>query len=1374
MFYISAGGNQIYKPLDDLLVLFNPKLTLEIGKAGSLEFDIPPVNPYYDRLNQLTTEVTVDMDDEEIFHGRVLSVERAFNNIRHVYCEGDLSYLIDSVQKGVQYSGTTHNLFNQIIANHNARVDASKRFMVGTVNIENRNIILVGQSNSENINTGNIDYKQIAIDSIVDEWNNTFDYIQTCLIDYCGGYLRTRRVNGTTYIDLLDDFGSNSVQPIELGRNLLDLTEEVSVEDVFTVLIPLGDDNLTIAAVNGGSDELVDTNAVKRFGRIVRTHVFSNVTSASTLLENARRYMATNINVPRTINVRAVDLHLVNKTIPAIKLGDKVQIASYVHDVNDILTCTKIEYDLEHPDNNNYTFGNPKQTLTQRYREDIRLSNDTYGNSPSATSASPSAASAQAAAAASKEADKKRDEALENFYKTWIENSDETGLVELRAQYWKDRETLINDCGILLDASTGNVNIQSMHRVLDDHGHQIAKNTADIGIIQEDEYARYQSVLDRIENLAGVEAQHHTEITQEVGVLGSQIGLLASDINDYDDKLTKTVANINLIANDLEARIDQKVSYIDTIDGRLTGRMASIEMWANSAESAIALKADKVYVDGLLQAESARIDSLMSGNSTAQHLLANTITASQINLRVGSGTVPLVSTVHSHNITAREGDNGTITISLGSAVTDEIPQQTSFNIADTKYYKDHVAAVDIRSLEVDSYSTTGDYEVALDNSYVRYSNEQIVGRIRINFANNDNPKTAVVKVSGTRAYNAGIDYGAESAVAYSILPNGPAGLPTWDEEDEVWYANVPAVATAQGTRANGSKYTSPTFTRNLAVNVTAIYDAGKAAGSGSGGVDAISLTVGQNQDETVEYNDTVHWYYIPIKARAVDGQNHDKIAKTTLSLDASNAYEQGAEEAIEGVSVSLTTSQTGWSSSTYKKSLVINYAATNAGGTTLDSDRREIELDASSVYSWGKSNAEDAVTVSLTTSQTGWNSSTHKKNLVVNAAALSGDNTTLDSDSRTIEIDASTVYTQGRGSVSATVTGMTTSLSDYGTYDQSIGFGSNSLYTVSGTTYGKIKVSLGNGTADKVVRIGMPSSTSGVNLNDVVVTRLYTPNKGWVIENGDISVLASLTAGSQSVNAQVNVNDIVTFFAPAGATVLATETSTANNNYNLDVDTTGYTNAFYKSGNYQYVRFQLQNDDGNNLDIVRVRLPSSSTGISEVFGLVTEASGDNSYLNYSRQVSFAAGSIYAPSGSSTQYVRVQVNLSSGSSEVIRVALPASSGASGQITINRLATSSSVNPYYSVPLPYYAYISNKHYVQVQATCTGATPRTQYIDINDIVNYAYQLGGGGSSGVSVRSVKALTNKTYDQSMDMYYVRVRVTYSDGNTQEFQAWYD
>lgn len=273
MFYIYANGKSIYQPMDNTLSLFSPKLTLEMGKAGSLQFQIPPSNKYYNALPQLTTTITVEMDDIEIFRGRVLTNNRNFNNVRTIYCEGDLAYLVDSVQKAEKYDGKAHALFRKIIAAHNARVEASKRFTVGNITVEDRDVLLTGKSDDiQDAETGKFDYKQIAINSIADEWQNTFDFIETCLIDYTGGYLRTRRQNGVTYVDLLADYGTTATQDIEFGKNLLDLTEEVSAEDVFTVLIPLGDENLTIESVNNGSDELVDVAAVARYGRIVKTH----------------------------------------------------------------------------------------------------------------------------------------------------------------------------------------------------------------------------------------------------------------------------------------------------------------------------------------------------------------------------------------------------------------------------------------------------------------------------------------------------------------------------------------------------------------------------------------------------------------------------------------------------------------------------------------------------------------------------------------------------------------------------------------------------------------------------------------------------------------------------------------------------------------------------------------------------------------------------------------------------------------------------------------------------------------------------------------------------------------------------------------------
>ena len=881
MFYIYADGQQIYKPLDDDLVIFNPKLTIELGKAGCLEFDIPPANPYYNRLEQLSTEVNVDMDDDEIFHGRVLSNERMFNNVRHVYCEGDLSYLVDSVQKGVKYSGTTHALFRQIIANHNARMPASKQFTVGTINIANRDIKLVGQSEDENPNTGEIDYEQIAINSIVDEWNNTFDYIQTCLIDYCGGYLRTRRENGILYIDLLDNFQNRAIQPIELGSNLLDLTEEINAEDVFSVLIPLGNDNLTVASVNGGSDELVDANAVARFGRIIKTHVFNNVSSASTLLENARRFMATNVNVPRTINVKAVDLHLLNPLISPIRIGDRVIINSPAHDVDDELTCTRIEYDLEKPENNSYIFGNPKQTLTQRYREDARLSNDTYGNSATVStpgSPTPSAASAKgasAAAAAAKTAKKEREKDLNDFYDAWINFDPDQATVSLGAlskQYFDGKEVLLSQCGIDLDGKTGNINIQSLHNVVDDHGHLIAENTAHINVVETDTAVAIEQNTQRIEHLAGEEANHYTEITQRADTLGSSINLLARDFHDYEDSTTNAIANINMVANDHESRITQSAQYISNVNGVVTEHTASITALANEQESIIRIKADKTYVEGLLEAEAARLNNLMSGNSTAQHLLANTVTASTINLKQGSGSNPVVSTVHSHRINTKENDNGTVTISIGSAVTDEIPQQASFDIANTKKYKAGVAAVSIKAVEAFSYSSTGDFSATLADSYVRYSSEQIVGRVRVTLDNNTQ-KSIVVKMAGKRAYDAGVASVKATAptldTSWSVSSTGYMYRSAQNRYEVRVKSN-----TSNGQSLSGSVYVSGADAYDAGYGAVTISSIGASAGSST-------------------YQSGMTRYVVPVTVSARASNGAYDTNTVNIYVGASDAYNAG-------------------------------------------------------------------------------------------------------------------------------------------------------------------------------------------------------------------------------------------------------------------------------------------------------------------------------------------------------------------------------------------------------------------------------------------------------------------------------------------------
>ena len=57
----------------------------------------------YDRMKKLTSVIRVEKDGDSIFYGRILSMEKNFYNTRTVVCEGELAYLLDSIQEPKAY-----------------------------------------------------------------------------------------------------------------------------------------------------------------------------------------------------------------------------------------------------------------------------------------------------------------------------------------------------------------------------------------------------------------------------------------------------------------------------------------------------------------------------------------------------------------------------------------------------------------------------------------------------------------------------------------------------------------------------------------------------------------------------------------------------------------------------------------------------------------------------------------------------------------------------------------------------------------------------------------------------------------------------------------------------------------------------------------------------------------------------------------------------------------------------------------------------------------------------------------------------------------------------------------------------------------------
>lgn len=356
MYTIYADGKLLYAPhlFHEGYGVFSPKLTVELGKAGSLEYTLPPNHKMYDEVKKLKSIISVHQGEEEIFRGRVLHDEKDFYKQKKTYCEGELAFLLDAQQRPYSFSGTPANLFRQLITNYNAIVDPEKRFAIGQITINSDD-----EYYFENF-----------------EYSVMFDEINYQLIDNFGGFLKTRTTNGIRYIDWLVDVVDDSTQIIEFGRNLLDITEYITAEGIYTVIIPIGaamyDEEgnmlgkLDITSVNNGYDYLESDLGISLFGRIEHKEEFYEIEDPTELMVLGGYLLDANLEMSITLDVKAVDLHHLNVDVEKIRLGDYVRVLSIPHGIDKKFQCTKIVYDLVNPDKNEYIFGVNYTSLTEK------------------------------------------------------------------------------------------------------------------------------------------------------------------------------------------------------------------------------------------------------------------------------------------------------------------------------------------------------------------------------------------------------------------------------------------------------------------------------------------------------------------------------------------------------------------------------------------------------------------------------------------------------------------------------------------------------------------------------------------------------------------------------------------------------------------------------------------------------------------------------------------------------------------------------------------------------------------------------------------------------------------------------------------------
>lgn len=326
-------------------------LSEEINKAGSLEFTMSKYNKFYSDLKRLKTTIVVKQDDEPIWCGRILQTEKDFYDSLKVYCEGQLSFLQDSIVRPYTGLVTPTQLFHDLLTQHNAQVPDNRKLYEGVA-------IVTDPTGQSNIGTS--------------QYPTTFDELNEKLINRLGGYIISRwdTDEGKFLFDYLDY--SNllpSDQIIDFDTNLIDLKRQMNDEEIYTRLVPLGakdqDGNyLTIKSVNNGLDYIQNDIGVSAFGVITKTHVWEDVTIASNLLTKANAYITDSAIGSSTLEVKAVDMYHLSGTDPHFKVGEKIRVLSKPHDLDTYFLCTAIKHDLENPANDDYTLGKTIYTIT--------------------------------------------------------------------------------------------------------------------------------------------------------------------------------------------------------------------------------------------------------------------------------------------------------------------------------------------------------------------------------------------------------------------------------------------------------------------------------------------------------------------------------------------------------------------------------------------------------------------------------------------------------------------------------------------------------------------------------------------------------------------------------------------------------------------------------------------------------------------------------------------------------------------------------------------------------------------------------------------------------------------------------------------------
>lgn len=322
----------MYKILcDNKEVLYQTgNIDFKKNSAAILNFTILSNDFHFNKLKKFENYIKVmnTKNNEVEFDGRVIDVDPSMdaNGIleNSIICESYLNYLndtrveawgfypLDIPEKHLEVSfdnADTRMFISKVLENHNSKVDDNRKIFLGNIEVNSKVEIETNYETSLASIQGNICSKQ-------------------------NGYLILRNDNNKYFLDFLKDSPIKKVIDINVGINLKSMSIN-NEQEIFSRIIPFGENNINIKSVNGGVMYVESKDLIEKYGVIETVINYQGVTIPENLLQKANETLK-EINIDNKINLEALDLSYIDNNFEHLKLNMPVHVK------NDLLNYDKV------------------------------------------------------------------------------------------------------------------------------------------------------------------------------------------------------------------------------------------------------------------------------------------------------------------------------------------------------------------------------------------------------------------------------------------------------------------------------------------------------------------------------------------------------------------------------------------------------------------------------------------------------------------------------------------------------------------------------------------------------------------------------------------------------------------------------------------------------------------------------------------------------------------------------------------------------------------------------------------------------------------------------------------------------------------------